>query len=302
MNFKRIFNNPRTLSALIGVTRKEFEDLLPTFEKEWALSKKRQHAREGSKRKIGGGRKGFMPTIAEKLFFILLYCKCYPTYDFLSVLYDCNRSNACRRQFEMMALLEKSLKRKIVLPKRQIRNMEEFLRFFPEAKELFIDGTERPVQRPKDGKKQKENYSGKKKKHTRKNIVIADKKRRVRFLGKTVNGKDNDFAILKRQCSPDKMPKGVKKHVDSGFQGWDKQFPGHTVSMPKKKSKYHPLTEHDKQRNKRKSRKRVLVENVLAGVKRLRIVADIFRNKRSGFDDTVMNVSCGLWNFHLETR
>jgi len=33
--------------------------------------------------------------------------------------------------------------------KRQIRSVEDFLKAFPEAKEVFIDGTERPIQRPK---------------------------------------------------------------------------------------------------------------------------------------------------------
>jgi hypothetical protein len=41
--------------------------------------------------------------------------------------------------------------------------MEEFLQRFPDVKEVILDGTERPIQRPKNPEKQKEHYSGKKK-------------------------------------------------------------------------------------------------------------------------------------------
>jgi len=47
---------------------------------------------------------------------------------------------------------------------------------------------------------------------------------------------------------------------------------------------------------------RVLVENALAGVKRLRIVTDVFRNKKKDFDDQAMFISCGLWNYHLAVK
>ncbi|WP_303864395.1 transposase family protein, partial [Cylindrospermopsis raciborskii] len=43
----------------------------------------------------GGGRKPTLRTIEEKQFYILLYCKCYPTFDLLlSVLFNFDRSCA----------------------------------------------------------------------------------------------------------------------------------------------------------------------------------------------------------------
>lgn len=47
---------------------------------------------------------------------------------------------------------------------------------------------------------------------------------------------------------------------------------------------------------------RVLVENVIAGVKRCRIVKDVFRSTKSGFSDLAMEVACGLHNFRVESR
>jgi len=302
LNIKRALGNQRLMSALTGVTPQEFDNLIPAFSQAWLEEKRKQHRKDSKERKIGGGRKGFLKTIEEKLFYILLYHKCYPTYDLASLIFDCNRSNACRRQFELSNVLEKTLGRKLVLPVRKMKTLEEFFAAFPGAKEVFIDGTERPIQRSKDKEKQKTNYSGKKKRHTKKNIVITTKKKHVGFLGKTVPGKENDFTVLKKQASPDVMPKKVKKHVDLGFKGIDKQFPGHVISMPKKKPKGKKLTEFSKEQNIKKSSVRVLVENALAGVKRMRIVSDVFRNRKKNFDDQAMLLACGLWNYHLATK
>lgn len=298
LNISRILTNQRQTSAMIGLTPDEFFKLIPVFEQIWIRAKKHQHEYHAA-RKIGGGRKGFLKTIEEKLFFELFYYKCYPTYDLLSAIYDCNRANACRRQHELSDLVEKTLGKKLVLPKRQMRTLEDFYKAFPEAKEILIDGTERPIQRPKDKQKQKDNYSGKKKRHTRKNLVITDKHKRVGFLGKTVSGKTHDFTMLKQQANPNHLPPKIKKHLDLGFTGFQKQFPNQNVSMPKRKPKNKVLSEFAVTQNKKKSSVRVLVENALAGVKRLNIVANVFRNRKEDFDDKVMLVSCGIWNYHL---
>ncbi len=47
---------------------------------------------------------------------------------------------------------------------------------------------------------------------------------------------------------------------------------------------------------------RVLVENTIAGVKRCRIVKDVFRNTKDGFSDLAMEVACALHNLRMECR
>lgn len=303
LDINRILKNERQLLALTGLNPKEFKELLPTFSAIWLKERKKQYNLNATgARAMGGGRKGFLKTIEDKLFFILFCHKRYPTFDLAGFIFGCDRSKACLRQQKLSKILESSLGKKLVMPKRQMRTLDEFFKAFPEAKEVFIDGTERPIQRPKDKEKQKNNYSGKKKRHTIKNIVIADKHKRIGFLGKTVCGKEHDFAILKEQASPDHMPPKIKKHVDLGFKGIDKQFPGHKISMPKRKPRTKDLSEFAVKRNKKKSSARVLAENALAGAKRLRIAADIFRNRKEGFNDQAMLVSCGLWNYHLSMK
>jgi len=59
------------------------------------------------------------------------------------------------------------------------------------------------------------------------------------------------------------------------------------------------LTDEEKTINKMISGIRIKVEHAICGVKRFRIVSDILRSKRNNFDDKVMVISCGLWNYHL---
>lgn len=47
---------------------------------------------------------------------------------------------------------------------------------------------------------------------------------------------------------------------------------------------------------------RIIVENTIAGVKRCRIVKEVFRNTKAGFSDLVMEVACALHNLRMDCR
>ncbi len=251
-------------------------------------------------RKPGGGRTGNLRTFTEKLFFVLFYFKCYPPLDVLGPLFDFDRPNAFRNVQKLTPILEKVLDKKMVVPKRKINTLEELFEIFPDVKDLFIGGTERPIQRPKDSEKQKENYSGKKKAHTRKNIVITDKNRRIGYLSPPEAGKKHDYGMFKEPFPPGLFPKSITLWLDLGFTGVEKGYPEATVRMPRKKPKGKELTDEEKAQNKVIGGFRVLVEHAIGGTKRFRITSDKFRNKKDEFDDVAMLISCGLWNYHLK--
>lgn len=302
MNINKVLTHKRLTLALTGLTPQEFTNLLPDFEKTWQDKKQYEYRknRKQRQRKPGGGRKGFLREMQAKLFFILLYYKCYPTYDVLTFLYGFDRANGFRRQEQLTEILEKTLKRKMVLPERRMKRIEEFLEMFPEAREVFVDGTERPIQRPKDSKQQKDKYSGKKKHHTVKNIIIAQKDKQIKFLSKTEPGSFHDFTMLKKHAPPRCVPKKVKQHMDMGFKGYHAQFPDHKISMPERKPRTRELCQTKVKQNKKKSGWRVLVEHAIGGVKRFRIATDVFRNKLEGAGDKAILIPCGLWNYHLQ--
>lgn len=300
MSVTKVLAHDRLCRAMTGLTPQEFRTLVPAFARElqsraWDAYRADPHR----ERRPGGGRKLFAPTPEEQLFFLLTYYKTYPTFDVLGFLYDRDRSRPCVAVSALTPVLEATLGKKLVLPKRQIRSVKEFFEAFPEAREVFLDGTERPIQRPKNSQRQTANYSGKKKRHTKKNLILSDRRKRIGYLSPTDEGKEHDFGILKGIRLPDHIPKRIRLRMDSGFQGFAKEFPGHAVSIPRKKPKGKPLCQTFKEQNRRKSRIRVLVEHAIGGVKRFRAVADVFRNKRADADDHAMVIACGLWNYHL---
>jgi hypothetical protein len=300
----RALKSDRLIRATTGLSVPEFNQLAQSFGQEIQRERWIRYARgvkQGKReRKPGGGRIGNLRSFADKLFLVLFYFKCYPTFDVLGLLFDLNRSNAHRNVQKLTQILEKMLDKKMVLPKRKISTLDELFEIFPDVKDLFIDGTERPIQRPKDSEKQKENYSGKKKAHTRKNILITDKNRRIGYLSPPEVGKKHDYGMFKKLFPPGLFPKRITLWLDLGFTGVEKDYPEATVRMPRKKPKGKELTDEEKAQNKVISGFRVLVEHAIGGTKRFRITSDKFRNKKDEFNDVAMLIPCGLWNYHLK--
>ena len=296
MKINHIFTNERQGKALTGVSKAEFEALLPTFTQ--CLTQHRYHIKPNRKRAVGGGQKGSLPTTADKLAFILMYLKIYPTYDVLAFLTDRQRSKCCESVQLLLPVLQMTLGRKLVLPKRKITSVDEFFRLFPEAKEVFLDGTERRVQKPKNLKKRAKLYSGKKKATTRKTIVVSNAKRQILILTPTKSGRRHDKRIADKFQIVQNIPSEVTVWTDTGFQGIQH---GHSNTvMPTKATKKKPLTFDQKQNNRTIAGIRVLSEHAIGGMKRLKAAADVYRNKLSNLDDTFNLLAAGLWNFHLE--
>ena len=62
------------------------------------------------------------------------------------------------------------------------------------------------------------------------------------------------------------------------------------------------LTQIDKFFNKIISSVRIVVENVISGVKRCRIVKDCLRLTKENISDLVMEIACGLHNLRVTFR
>jgi DDE superfamily endonuclease len=288
------------MKAMTGLSHYEFEQLVPTFEQELYLHKLTV---PGRLRKPGGGIKGHLPDARAKLFFILFYLKAYPTFDVLGCLYGKSSGRSCEAAHLYLAVLQKTLGKKIQFPERKIRSMEELLQKFPEVKDVFIDGTERPMQRPKRGKANKRTYSGKKKTHTRKHIVISDEKQRILLVSPAKPGRRHDKWLTDRELLGEYIPKDVAVWADSGFQGLqDKRPPGSLTFIAKRGRKNRPLTEAERRENHSISHFRIVNENAIGGMKRYRATTDKLRNKIGWFDDQVMRTAAGLWNYHLAYR
>jgi hypothetical protein len=296
MQTHKIFASDRRCKALTGLSAAEFEALLPAFAQ--ALTAYRLQLRPDRRRAVGGGRKGDLPTVADKLAFVLLYLKIYPTYDVMGMLTDRQRTKCCDSVKLLLPVLEMALGRKLALPQRKITSVEEFFARCPDVKDVFLDGTERRVQKPKNLKKRKRLYSGKQKATTRKSLVLSTDKRRILVLTPAKSGRRHDKRIADKYQLPEHIPEDVTIWTDTGFQGIQHRHPN-TV-MPVKATKTRPLTDAQKADNRLIAGIRVLSEHAIGGLKRMRAATDVYRNRLPNLDDAFLLLSAGLWNFHLQ--
>ena len=160
------------------------------------------------------------------------------------------------------------------------------------------DGTERPIQRPKDPEDQEEYYRGKKKCHTLKNLLVINETCDIFFLSNTCEGKASDKIIA--ELTSYTLPPGSCLYQDKGFQGFF--LNGVTIFQPKKTPRGGELTPPEKETNRRISSIRIRIEHAIGGVKRYRIVKDKIRLLKDGIRDAVMETCCGLHNFRLQYR
>jgi len=290
----RVLGNKRLMLAITGVAPKEFEyvvNIFATLLSEDGNSRKRQRA-------LGGGRKGALKDVRMKLFYSLLYLKIYPTYDVASFIFGVDRSRCCRWTHKLLPILSKTLDRELVLPKRKITSIEEFTELCPGIKDLFLDGTERPTQRP--SRKQRKQYSGKKRCHTRKNSIVSDAYKKILFVSPTKPGRVHDLTQILKTNILKYLPSNVTLWVDKGFIGINDYIRNNTCSViPHKKPPNGSLTSRQKQENRIISSIRMTVEHAIGGMKRFAAARDIYRNKK-GQDDRFVELAAGLWNLHLK--
>ena len=196
----------------------------------------------------------------------------------------------------MTPLVNIALGRAWLLPARKPADLEKLLSEVPDVL-LLIDGSERPIRRPKNKDDRKGDYSGKKKAHRKKNLLVR-REREVVYLGPTSPGSVHDEKLADE--SGRSFPAESLVLKDSGFQGYEP--PGPATLPPKKKPRHRELYPSEKMLNQLLSRCRVTVEHAIAGIKGCRIVLDTFRNWRRGLVEEVMLAASGLQNLRVRTR
>lgn len=110
------------------------------------------------------------------------------------------------------------------------------------------------------------------------------------------NGRRHDFRLFKE--SRTYIHPQTKVITDSGYQGIQKIHKN--SRLPKKKTKKNPLSKEDKRNNKKLSSERVLNENVIGMLKRFKIIADRYRNRRKRFG-LRFNLIAGIYNLELNS-
>ena len=156
----------RQMKALTGLSQAQFDPLLPVFSDIYRATQQKTYAagiESGTRRRHpGGGSKGKLPTMVEKLQFVLYYYKTYPTFDVLGTQFAMARSKAHENLHKFSPILYDTLVHLDLMPYRELTTPEELKAALQGVDRLLIDATERAYHRSQDDAKQREHYSGKK--------------------------------------------------------------------------------------------------------------------------------------------
>jgi hypothetical protein len=319
--YDKIKDKPVLFQQITGMSATRFSSLLPQIADAYRQS---EQARKSQTvvgkttriRAIGGG-KDYGNPLADRLLMLLLYYRLYLSQDFMTLLFKAQHKSVISRSIQnvkgaihsvlplparlksaLLDLAEQGGKK----PQR-ISNVEDFKKAYPELT-ILIDGKEQPINRPKDKLKRKRQYSGKKKRHTLKQLITTTRNGLIVDLSPCFDGATNDFGYFKTYHTT--LTQGWEQfhtvaYVDSGFQGHEDLAIPIEIRQTYKAFRNKALTKQHKQINRVRGRIRVKCEHTIGHLKRYRIAEQIYRNPKQSYDQT-MNIVAGLTNLRILQR
>lgn len=235
LKYEEVKRNGKRFLALTGLMVEEFEAILPAFERAYERAYPASKTVEGNprQRKSGGGRSSELQSNEQKLLFVLVYTKSYPIQELLGAAFDLSQPRVNHWLHRLLPVLKDALDNIGVLPERDGKKFAQHERGKGNGDDLIIDGVDRRRQRPKKAEKQKLHYSGKKKVHSDKNVVIVNAKTtRISYLSTTYAGKVHDKKIAEKEKIS--YPRNTTLYKDTGFQGYE---PPKVKALQPKKSR-----------------------------------------------------------------
>lgn len=176
MKYDKIRKIPKQLLSLTGVSLLKFEALLLTFKYHWDEYHSHFTLKGEPRVRISYGRKSSQRRcLTDKLLFILSYMKNNPLKDYHATLFDMTQPQSNEWIHRLSDILYNTLKTLGDLPDRDHLRVKYLVE---QCTDIFLDGTERPIERPKDSDRQKSCYSGKKT-HNMKNYLVYTPDKRI---------------------------------------------------------------------------------------------------------------------------
>jgi hypothetical protein len=156
----------RQMKALTGVSPAQFDHVLPIFRDLYQTMQQKTYEdgiKSGTRRRQpGAGVKGQLPTMADKLPFVLYDYETYPTFDVLGQPCEMARSKANENLHKLSPILCDTLVHLELMPSREFATPEDLKAVLHGVDRLLIDATERAYHRSTEHAKQREHDSGKK--------------------------------------------------------------------------------------------------------------------------------------------
>jgi len=297
MSYRRLCKKPLLFRSFTGLTVLEFDKINREIESKYEeYERRRLLSKRNRKRDVGAGRP-FKLKARERLLMLLIYYRLYITYTLSGFLFDLDQSNVCRD----LTILESLVKECIPLPKmiyrriKRSRTINEVEHYFPGFK-AFIDSTEQEIPKPKNNRKRKSYYSGRKKKHTIKTQLMVNTEGLILHKTGHSNGRKHDYEIYKHNHPI--TPSQVENIVDLGYLGIQKDYPRVKSALPIRRKKNTLLSNDDVRYNKNHSRLRITVEHTICKIKKFGIMGTKFRNRLRRYNN-ISDIISGLLNFRV---
>jgi hypothetical protein len=308
LTYEKLQRKPKQFQAFTGVTLVQFAELLKALQPVYAEFEAERLTRPGRKRKLGGGR-NFNLTLENRLMVTLMYFRLYVSYALLGYLFNLDGTNIGREINQRMlpallSILPVPMQDELLSGRddppqigggQRIKTLKKLMEAHPEIKEVWVDATEQPIQRPSEKLARKQYYSGKQSEHTIKSQLLTTKKLILHVSG-NVPGSVSDSTVLAGSGIMHSIPTDVQVNLDRGYEGAEDRYPNNKVYKAKRAQRNHPLTLFEKLYNHIINKTRILVEHVIGRVKKFRIVSELFRNRRASHGDFFVAVA-GLINF-----
>jgi hypothetical protein len=273
--------------SFTGLSVQQFENIYKEIKSKYEKYEiKRLSSKRNREQDIGAGRH-FKLIVEDRVIMVLVYYRLYITYTMTEFLFGLDQSNVCRDIQKIEGLIRQCLPipHKLYKITKRLKTKEEVEQYFPAGfLSAFIDTTEQPIPRPENRIRRKLYYSGKKKKHTVKNLYMINNEKIILYKTKHKQvGRRHDYKIYKENRP--ETPKDVESIVDLGFLGVEKDYPEQISSLPiKKKKGNQDLTIEEKEYNRIHSKKRIVIEHAICRLKKYRIMSEVFRNKLRKYD------------------
>lgn len=304
MNYLEHKDNRKSFRALTGLSHEQYLVLLPHFRaahddylSEYELNGKR---RSGLRRTPSIYKNSPLPTVEDRLFFILVYLKNNPLQEYHAACFGMGQRHCNTFVHCLTRILRMSLAAMGLVPAQTDEELSSRLEELSKGgvePVLLHDGTEREIPRPVDREMQQERYSGKKKRHTVKNAVIITVSCLIIFVSQTVSGKMHDKKMADTMYS---FPSPCTLYQDTGYQGYAPE--GVKIIQPVKKVKGKELSAEEKEYNRSVSRIRVRVEHAIGSAKFMRIVKDECRLRANDFVEHVFAICAALHNLRINVN
>ena len=239
LSYEQLSRKPRLFKSFTGLSVKQFDGIYKEIESKYTKYEiKRLSYKRNRERGIGAGRH-FKLVIKDRVIMVLVYYRLYITYTLTEFLFGLDQSNVCRDIEKIESLIRECLPipQKLYKVTKRLKTKEEVEQYFPGFM-AFTDCSEQPIPRPKNRLRRRLYYSGKRKKHTVKNLYATNQKELIIYKTKHKQvGRKHDYKIYKDNHP--KLPNEVTSMYDLGFFGVETDYSKQKSSLPiKKKIKF----------------------------------------------------------------